>query len=259
MAFTAPHVPIREPDEFVRRVPAEITEPSRREYAAAVIHLDDAIGRLLDVLRRTGNWENTMVVFTSDNGAVPNNPNYPLGTSGGYLPDNYAQGPAGGDNRPLRGQKGTIYEGGIRTPTLVSWPGHLPPGKLDAAVHMVDWMPTFCALAGYRPEINLQWDGKDVWPRLSGSGQIEPRPLYWSSPGLDVRAVRLGDWKLIVRYPHRILGPLPPRGASAELFNLATDPNETTDLASREPGKVNELLAVLAEMARTDGDALAND
>jgi arylsulfatase A-like enzyme len=124
---------------------------------------------------------------------------------------------------------------------------------------MVDWMPTFCSLAGYRPERKLRWDGRDVWPVLSGSRVAEPRPLYWASPGLDVRAVRLGDWKLMASYSQRILAPLPPRGDSAQLFNLAQDPNETTDLADREPGKVNELLVVLAEMARADGDALANE
>jgi arylsulfatase A-like enzyme len=253
--FTAPHVPIREPQEYVRRVPAGITEPSRREYAAALMHLDDAIGRILAALRRTGKWENTIVVFTSDNGATPNNPNFQRG----YQPDNYTDGPAGGDNRPFRGSKGNVYEGGIRVPTVVSWPGRLQPGKVAEPIHVIDWMPTFCALAGYQPQQDLRWDGQNVWPVLTGSRSPAPRPLYWASPALAERAVRLGDWKLIVNHARGPLRQSPARSESVELYNLATDPHETADLAARRPEKVNELRTVLAQVSKADGDATVAD
>lgn len=124
LPYTAVHIPIREPDEYVRRVPKEITEPSRREYAAAVLHLDEAVGRVIAALRKTGKAGNTLVVFTSDNGGYPNARNDDLQ----YPPDHYTPGPAGGDNRPLRGMKTTVYEGGIRVPALVHWPARLRPG-----------------------------------------------------------------------------------------------------------------------------------
>lgn len=253
--FTAPHVPIREPEEYVRRAPSQITEPSRREYAAALMHLDNAIGRILTAIRHAGKWENTIVIFSSDNGATPNNPNF----QSGYLPDNYALGPAGGDNRPLRGSKGNVYEGGIRVPTVISWPARLPPGKVREPVHIMDWMPTFCALANYQPRQDLRWDGLNLWPLLSGSGVLGVRPLYFASPAFAERAVRLGDWKLIVNHARGPLRQSPAREESLELYNLATDPNETTDLAARRPEKVKELRNVLAQVSAADGDTTVMD
>jgi len=253
--FTAPHVPIREPEEYLRRVPAAITEPSRREYAAALIHLDDAIGDIVATLRRTGKWENTIFVFTSDNGATPNNENF----QAGYAPDNYTLGPAGGDNRPFRGSKGTVYEGGIRVPTVIAWPARLAPGKVDAPLHVVDWMPTFCALVGYQPPRDLRWDGRDFWPVLMGGLAPAPRPLYFASPGLNERAVRFGDWKLVVNHARPTFKGKAARGESVELYNLAADPHETTNLAAQHPEKVQELRAQLAQVAQADNDAVVSD
>lgn len=252
--FSAVHIPIREPEEYVRRVPKEITEPSRREFAADVMHLDDAVGRILAALKKTGKAGNTIVIFTSDNGGFPTAQN----NDHAYPPDDYTPGPAGGDNHPLRGHKGEVYEGGIRVPAVVRWPARLKPGKFTGVAHITDWMPTFCALAGYRPEKDLRWDGQNIWPSLVGADTPKPRAIYAAAPGFRARAVRVGDWKLIVQE-----GAAKKRGKpeteKAELFDLAKDPNETTDLAAQMPEKTAELRAKLAELSKADRDAVAKD
>jgi arylsulfatase A-like enzyme len=241
--FTAVHIPIREPEEIVRRVPTAITEPSRRQYAADVMHFDDAVGRLLAALEKSDKAKNTLVVFSSDNGGYPtarnDDPQYPA--------DNYTPGPAGGDNQPLRGMKTTVYEGGIRTPTVVRWPGKLKPGKFEGVAHIADWMPTFCALAGYTPKKDLKWDGQDIWPQLTGAEPPKPRAIYIAGPGFKLRMVRDGDWKLVVSEK------------KAEFFDLASDPNETTDLAAKQPERVEAIRAKLTELSKADRDAVAND
>jgi arylsulfatase A-like enzyme len=102
-----------------------------------------------------------------------------------------------GNNRPLRGWKGELYEGGIRAPALANWPGVLSPGELDAPVHIVDWMPTLCGLTGCSGQRDLGWDGSNIWPTIRGETvSAGPRSFYWKTP--NAAAVRRGDWKLIV-------------------------------------------------------------
>ncbi len=193
--FTAIHLPLREPDEFVKQVPAAITGDVPRQYAAAVMHLDAAVGKLVTALEKAGKRENTLLVFTSDNGgstAQNNDTKYPA--------DNYPSGKLTGNNVPWRGEKGQVYEGGIRVACVASWPGHIKPGKLDTPRQIIDWMPTFCHLAGYKPEKDLKWDGRDSWPLLSGeTSTAEVRPIYTVGGGFNARALRLGNWKLVGR------------------------------------------------------------
>jgi arylsulfatase A-like enzyme len=210
------------------------------------MHLDDAVGRIVEALDKTGQRENTLLVFTSDNGgstAENNDTKYPL--------DTYPSGKLTGNNTPLRGQKGQLYEGGIRVPTIVSWPGRLKPGTRDTPVHITDWMPTFCALAGHSMSSDLKWDGVDIRPLLTSEGQLAQRPLYWVAPGWRSRAVRVGDWKLIASGEGE--------NRKVEIFNLVQDPQEATNLAQQEPGKLKELLAVLDQVAARDRDAVAKD
>jgi arylsulfatase A-like enzyme len=250
--FTTVHIPIREPDEYVRNVPAAITEPSRREYAADVMHLDAMVGRLLEALKKSGKADNTIVVFTSDNGAYPNARNDdPL-----YPADNYTPGPAGGSNEPLRGMKGEVYEGGIRVPALVYWPARLKPGKFTTPVHITDWMPTFCALAGYKPEKDLHWDGRNIWPFLSGTEPPKPRSIYVAGTGFRSQALREGDWKLVVQHGAKKAGKATDK---FELFDLGKDPNEMEDLSSVMPEKVAAMQVRLEEVSQADKDAVAND
>lgn len=252
--FTAVHIPIREPEEIVKRVPKEITEPSRRQFGANVMHLDEAVGKILAALEKSGKAANTLVIFTSDNGGLPTAKN----NDTQYPPDGYDVGPAGGSNVPLRGQKGDVYEGGIRTATIARWPGHLKAGKFNGVAHVSDWMPTFCALAGYAPDHDLKWDGQNIWPQLTGAEPPRPRTVYTAAPGYRAQALREGDWKLIVPKDN-------PKKASKsittepELYDLATDPYETKNLAASMPEKVAALRVKLAEVSTSDKDAVADD
>lgn len=237
--FTAVHLPVKEPADWMARVPAGITGDVPRHYAACIMHLDDSVGRILAALDKKGVRNNTVVVFTSDNGGSTSENNDLK-----YPDDNCPNGKLPGNNLPLRGKKGDLYEGGVRVPTIISWPGHMKPGTFNGVAHISDWMPTFCALAGYKPSKDLKWDGQDLWPQLSGVEAAKPRAIYGAAPGFRARMVRDGDWKLIVSQD------------KAELFNLARDPNETTDLAAKEPDKVAALRAKLAELSRADKDSL---
>ena len=244
--FTAVHLPVLEPKEWLDHVPAKIKGDVPRHYAACVMHLDDAVGRILAALEKSGKRENTMVVFTSDNGGSTAQ-NYDRK----YPADVYPEGKLPGNNSPLRGQKGQLYEGGIRVPTIVSWPGKLKAGKCTSPVHVSDWMPTFCALAGHVSDKDLRWDGENIWPLLAGEKARRAGPLYWVAPGFRASAVRSGDWKLI-RHGEG-------DKAKIELFNLADDPSETADLAERMPDKATELLKELLKTSKADRDSLAKD
>ncbi|SKA97100.1 Arylsulfatase A [Prosthecobacter debontii] len=246
--FTAVHLPLKEPEEWLKRVPAGITDAVARHYAACILHQDWAVGRIIEALEKSGHRQNTLVIFTSDNGgstAENNDRKYPA--------DDYVSGSIPGNNTPLRGQKGDLYEGGIRVPTIVSWPGTLKAGRFDTPMQITDWMPTFCALAGYQSEADLKWDGTDFWPALSGQKAANERLLYWAGPGFRASAIRQGDWKLVVT---RRKGQ--PDGV-AELFNLARDPEEKQDLATQQPDQVSALKARLKEVAKADRDSVVNE
>ncbi len=251
--FTAVHLPVKEPAEWVARVPAAITGDVARHYAASIMHLDDAVGRILRALEEKGVRENTVVVFSSDNGgstAENNDLHYP--------DDNCPTGKLTANNDPLRGQKGTVYEGGTRVPTIISWPGKLKAGKFNGVAQITDWMPTFCSLVGYTPEKNLKWDGKNIWPQLTGVEPAKPRTIYTVGPNFGARAVRDGDWKLVVTGGGAKKGKKAAADKS-ELFDLAKDPNETTDLAEKMPEKVAAMRAKLVEISQADRDAVAKD
>ncbi len=241
--FTAVHLPVKEPDEWLRRVPDTIRGDVPRHYAACVMHLDDAVARIIAALERKGKREDTLLVFTSDNGgstAENNDLKYP--------DDNCPNGKLPGNNTPWRGQKGTLYEGGTRVPAVVSWPGRVKPGKVDVPVQITDWMPTLCSLAGYRPEQDLKWDGVNIAALLTDRAELAQRPLYAVAPGWRSRSLRLGDWKLIVH------GDGDKR--KVELYDLTQDPAETENRAEQEPDRVQKLLRLLDECAAADRDAV---
>lgn len=206
-----------------------IENPSRRLFAAAVSHLDHQIGRVVDTLERTGRRENTLIVVLSDNGGFPN-------YSGGQYPAPDPRLRDFSSNHPLRGFKGQHYEGGIRVPASANWPGRLEPRKISAPIHSIDWLPTLCKLVGYEPSKDLKWDGQNIWPLVTGerTEHDTPRRFYWNYWNVRI-ALRDGDWKLVS----------PKQNAPFELYNLAEDPNETTDLAKRRPDQLKRLQDLL--------------
>jgi arylsulfatase A-like enzyme len=132
-------------------------------------------------------------------------------------------------------------------PAFVNWRGHLKPSKVTAPLHAVDWFPTLSALTGYRPLRDMHLDGKNVWPTVTGDlVSPPPRTLYW--PDRKQSAVRSGDWKLIV-----------DKQGHAELFNLAADPYEKTELSAREPDRVRDLRARLRELQADDQKEIPAD
>jgi arylsulfatase A-like enzyme len=244
--FTAVHLPIKEPDEWLRRVPASIQGDVPRHYAACVMHLDDAVGRILATLDKTKRRENTLLVFTSDNGgstAENNDLQYP--------DDQCPNGKLPGNNHPWRGQKGTLYEGGTRVPTIVSWPGRARHGTVNQPVQIIDWMPTLCVLTGYRPDRDLKWDGTNIMSVLTDHAELPERYLYAVAPGWRSRSLRLGDWKLIVHEEKNT--------RRNELFNLAADRAESNNLAEREPDRLKQLLTKLDDASRRDKDSVVEE
>jgi len=259
--FTAIHVPIGEPEKWLQ-TNSHLADPGDRLRAACASHLDDAVGQVLAALNRRQVRENTLVIFVSDNGA-----HGPSENQGGPYPGDYGKLKVGNDNKPWRGHKTTIYEGGIRTPGLVHWPAKLKPADIHTPLHAVDWMPTLCALAGAKPEGDLKWDGANIWPVLAQQEKAWPvRTLYSAEPGYRAQMVRHGDWKLVVRKgvdqrPNKQkanadkAAPQP----TEELFNLASDPGETKNLAAEKPEMLAEMKRRLDGISARDRDAVAKD
>lgn len=236
--YTAVHLPIDEPKAWLD-VYANEPDPGVRQYGACVSHLDDGVGKILAALDRAGVRDNTIVLFLSDNGGSTdtqnNDPQY-AGTHPSFkIPAR---------NGTLRGKKGQVYEGGIRTPAIVSWPGRLTPRDEHSPVHVADWFPTFAAVAGYKPSADLKWDGADRWPVLTGAAKPGPRVLYWLGPGGNSLALRSGYLVLIRR-----------KGKPDEVYDLAADPAQKHDLAAKRPDAVGELTALLKQVSSRDGDA----
>jgi arylsulfatase A-like enzyme len=246
--FTAIHVPIDEPEPW-QQMNAHLTDPGQRLRAACTSHMDDAIGQVLAELDCRQLRDRTLVIFLSDNGAHP-----PSDNQGGPYPGEYARVKVGNDNRPWRGHKTQVYEGGIRTPGVVCWPGHLNPCEIHTPLHAVDWMPTLCALAGAEPAHDLKWDGTNVWPILTQQASILPaRTLYSAAPSFRAQMVRHGDWKLVVTKSSGKKGP------TEELFDMAADPSETRNLAAEQPGVLAEMKRRLDEVSARDGDSVVKD
>lgn len=244
--FTAVHLPVKEPAEWLAKVPANIEGDVARHYAACVMHLDDAVGKIITTLEKNGQRGNTLLVFTSDNGgstAENNGQAYPA--------DDYPSGPLPGNNKPLRNEKGSVYEGGTRVPCLVSWPGKLKAGKHAAPVQITDWMPTFCALARFKPEKDLKWDGFNLWPQLAEGAAPVTRTIYTVAPGFKSRSLRCDPWKLVVHGSGEKV--------KFELYDILADPNETRDLATQMTDQLAAMKERLEDVARADNDAVAKD
>jgi arylsulfatase A-like enzyme len=240
LAFTSPHVPLSEPDQWLGLYQDSGVDLSHQLYWAAISHLDEAVGKVVAAVDRLGQRDNTVFIFLSDNGA-PGQPNRM------QVKQDLASYPTvmlPGDNPPFRGAKGSVYEGGIRTPGLVCWPGGLKPGVCEAPLSVTDWMPTLTALAGCEPQQGLKWDGHDILPVLTGgTPRPAPRTLYCKGPG-NASAIIDGHWKLIVS------------AKTERLYNLSDDIGEKNDLAPDNPDLVRQLRAKLETQSAMDNDAV---
>jgi len=215
LAFNAPHTPLQALRADYDAL-AQIEDHTLRVYGAMIRSLDRGVGRVLDALREQGLEENTLVVFTSDNGGA----NY-IG-----LPD---------VNAPYRGWKMTFFEGGVHTPFFAKWPAGLPSGvRVDTPVAHVDLFATAAAAAGAPLPNDRAIDGVDL-ARVA-RGEAPDRALFWRSG--HYRSLLAGGWKLQVS----------ERPKRTWLFDLAADPTERVDLAAVRPEKVQELVATLASV-----------
>lgn len=219
LAYNAPHTPIQPPDAWVARVQEREPDisPQRARYIALVEHMDAGIGRVLDTLEETGQLSNTLVIYTSDNGGDMK---------------------VGAHNGKLRGQKGDMYEGGIRVPACAMWPGHIPEGHVTEQVAMLmDVFPTVCEVADV--PLTHEIEGRSIWQTLRGELQdFSERVLYWLRRegnqrflGQCQHAIRRGDIKLLHNSPFEPL----------ELYNLSTDALETTNGAQAETQLFREM------------------
>lgn len=238
VAYSVPHYPLDEPEKWTSMYEDTFRNDSRRWYAASVTHMDHGIGRIVDALERTGQRENTLVVFVSDNGGQ-----HSWHSETEYR-GRYAEKPHRvlGNNFPLRGWKGELYEGGIRVPGFVNWPAKLDPGSVDVPVQIEDWLPTLYEVAGGSRDLeSLTLDGRNIWPLLAGEQSgIDTRTMYWKTG--NRLAVREGPWKLLV---DRISG-------AAELYNLEEDFRESNDRSADMPEKVQDMKLLLEEFREDD-------
>jgi arylsulfatase A-like enzyme len=213
-SFNAVHLPLEATKQYESRFP-KIKNKNRKTYAGMLSALDDAMGRVMETVRKHGEEENTLVFFYSDNG--------------GPTKETTSR------NDPLRGFKGTLFEGGIRVPYAVQWPGKIPADETYThPIMSFDITATALAVAGVQLSGDDTIDGKNLLPYLTGSNKEKPHEkLFWRSSAQH--AARVGNWKLVK-----------PRGESTMLFDLSNDMGEKTDLAATNPKKLKEVQAVYA-------------
>ena len=229
--YNAPHYPMHAPKEYFDRF--SHLEWHRRHQAAMVATVDDSMGKIMDELERQGVLDNTVIYFQSDNGAT---------IEKRCLHDDSGEFYHGGSNGDFRGWKGGLYEGGIRMPAVLSWPGHIPENTVCGELgHAVDVLPTLLGIAGLDVPDDRVIDGRDILPMACGKATTPHDKVFWKIR--DQLAVREGDWKLILRGKESFEKDesLP----DVFLGNLADDPRETVNLAETEPERVARLTEIL--------------
>lgn len=242
MAHYAVHIPFDRDRRFYDKYRAKGLTDHEAAYAALIEGMDKSLGDLMDYLDRTGQTDNTIIIFMSDNGGLASSPEWRDG-------ELYVQ------NRPLRSGKGSLLEGGIREPMIVSWPGVTRPGsRINDYVIIEDFYPSLLEMGGVTAYTTRQTvDGVSFVPLLRGDGHTNPqRALVWNmpnrwgnvGPGINFNcAIRRGNWKLIYSYTT----------GRKELYNLADDISEEHNLASAHPELVKELSALLGRLLRERG------
>tara|TARA_B100001248_G_scaffold261655_1_gene253533 strand:+ start:4594 stop:5964 length:1371 start_codon:yes stop_codon:yes gene_type:complete len=203
LAYNAPHTPLQATPKYLSRFD-HIKDPKRKTYAAMVSAVDDGVGQILKTLKKSGIEENTIVVFLSDNGGAKNN---------------------GSDNRPLRGRKSDLFEGGIRVPFAMQWKGTIPAGMTyEKNVSSLDIMATIVAQNKISIDKKRTLDGVNLIPFLNGENDSEPHDyLFWRKIKYNAMAVMIGDQKLVKN----------KRNDFKEMFNLSSDLSETYNLIEK--------------------------
>ena len=229
----AVHAPFEPKPDLLKKYEQKATHSTDRRddpaYAATIEAVDQNVGRIIELLTRQKLVDNTVVIFTSDNGGTPQ-----------YT-------------APLKGSKGELYEGGIRVPLVVSWPGLKKPGsKCDAPVSSIDLYPTLLELAGIHPPVRQVLDGVSLVPAFNGASELARERLFWHFPCYVGRAtpssaIREGDLKLIEFFEN---------GGRRELYNLRSDPNEERNLIATMPEKASELYRTLQAWQTETGAAI---
>jgi arylsulfatase A-like enzyme len=237
--FNGVHSPMQVPDSYLK--PYASLSGSRQKLAGMLAAVDEAIGQITEALDKAGMGKDTLIVFSSDNG-----------------------GPPPGINTPLKGFKGSLWEGGTRAAAFVTWPGQVPAGKrLSQPMHVIDWYPTLIGLAKGSLEQKLPIDGRDIWPMVT-KGEHNPHDFILSVQTPNRAALRMGDWKLLslkgaaedgeeesAKKAAKKKGKAKSSDpVNVQLFNLAQDPSESTDLAAKEPERVKAMSAKLAELLK---------
>lgn len=226
----AVHIPLQAKQQLIEKYRNKKDRPKDRVnnpvYAAMVEHVDRSLGRLMQKLDELHLTENTVLIFFSDNGGLHRRFD--------------GKGEVVMTNKPLRDEKGSLYEGGIREPCIIRWPGVVQAGSVsDVPICSVDFWPTIADIAGTRSRFHHSVDGVSLLPLLKGSGSLPDRALYWHYPHYHhtspAGAIRYGNYKLIEYFEDGRL----------ELYNLQDDIGETTDLARKQAEKTKQLHAML--------------
>lgn len=230
LAYNAPHFPVQPPQEWLDKVVAREKgiDKTRAKLVAFIEHMDHGIGQVIRALKDTNQYDNTLIVFASDNG--------------GHAGSKANVG-------PYRGYKQDMYEGGLRVPACFVWKGHIEPGgRSDLVAVTFDLFPTVCEAAG--ATINHDIDAASILPTLLGKKQTLNRDLFFCRregnnryQGQDYYAMRRGDWKLLHNSPFQ----------PYELYNLKDDPYEKTDLADKEKKVFNDMAAALRKHIQRGG------
>lgn len=211
----------RTEQEQKRRMPANDQERIEK-FRGMLLPVDEGVGMIREALEKHGIDRNTLVLFFADNGPTP-------------------EAPSG--NPRWRGHKGSVYEGGHKVPFIAWWPGRIKPGSESAVPAItLDVMPTLLAAAGAKPTSTRPLDGVDLTPALLDGKPLRERPLFWanlSNDGVRSEAMREGPWKLVVQHPGAAPGTF--ENPKLELFQLAEDPSEKTNLAASQPERAAEM------------------
>ncbi|MDF7799956.1 sulfatase-like hydrolase/transferase [Pontiellaceae bacterium B1224] len=235
--FHEPHGPIQSDPRFIERYAGDVDDPDLKQYFANVTQIDEAVGEIVQALKNEGVYDDTLIWYTSDNGPEGDTEYGSPGKSTNLWRNRY-RGSTGG----LRGRKRHTHEGGIRVPGIISWPAGferngLMPGVIsDEPIIGSDVFPTFLEIAGIDLPEDVTLDATSIVPILENREFQRAKPLYWRNTSKEFRiALRDGDWKILGTSDY----------SRFELYNLAKDPRETTNLALHEPERFERLKAAL--------------